>query len=66
METIAKIRRDYYVHGKGLRLPAKWKWIQQGMEWTQRLMDQIRRRILEDEKIAHGDKIFLIFEKHTR
>ncbi len=27
--------------------------------------DQIRRRILEDEKIPHSEKIFSVFERHT-
>ena len=60
------LSKDAAGSGKGLRLIAKWKWIQHRMEWTQHLMDQIRRRILEGKKIAHGEKIFSIFEEHIR
>ena len=30
------------------------------------LIDQIRRRLLEDEPISHWEKVFSIFEEHTR
>jgi len=30
-----------------------------------RQIDQIRRRVLNDEKIPHAEKVFSIFEEHT-
>lgn len=32
---------------------------------AKRQVDQIRRRVLEGEKIPHGEKVFSIFEPHT-
>ena len=32
---------------------------------AERQIDQIRRRVLNDEKIPHGEKVFSIFEEHT-
>lgn len=32
---------------------------------AERQIDQIRRRVLDDEKIPHGEKVFSIFEEHT-
>lgn len=32
---------------------------------AERQIDQIRRRIIEDETISHHDKVFSIFEEHT-
>jgi len=32
---------------------------------AERQIDQIRRRVLEDETIAHNEKVFSIFEEHT-
>ena len=36
------------------------------LEYARQLIGQIRRRLLEDEPIAHGEKVFSIFEEHTR
>jgi hypothetical protein len=35
------------------------------MAHANRQIDQIRRRVLNDEKIPHGEKVFSIFEPHT-
>ncbi len=32
---------------------------------AQRQIDQILRRVVKDEKISHGEKVFSIFEEHT-
>jgi IS5 family transposase len=32
---------------------------------TQRQIDQILRRVVKDQKIAHSEKVFSIFEEHT-
>lgn len=32
---------------------------------AERQIDQIRRRVFNDEKIPHGEKVFSIFERHT-
>ncbi|MEA3341919.1 MAG: ISNCY family transposase [Chloroflexota bacterium] len=32
---------------------------------AERQIDQIRRRVLEDEKIPHTEKVFSLFEEHT-
>ena len=36
------------------------------LEYARRLIGQIRRRLLEDEPIAHCEKVFSVFEEHTR
>ena len=35
------------------------------LEHARRQMDQIRRRVLQGEKIPHSEKVFSIFEPHT-
>ena len=35
------------------------------MQHAERQIDQNRRRVLEGEKIPHGEKVFSIFEEHT-
>ncbi len=35
------------------------------MQHAQRQIDQIRRRVIQGETIAHGEKVFSIFEPHT-
>ncbi len=35
------------------------------VEHAERQIDQIRRRVLEDEDIPHSEKVFSIFEEHT-
>jgi IS5 family transposase len=35
------------------------------VEHAERQIDQIRRRVLEDEDIPHKEKVFSIFEEHT-
>ena len=35
------------------------------MKHSQRQIDQIRRRVVEEEKIPHHEKVFSIFEEHT-
>ena len=39
--------------------------IQDYIAHAQRQIDQIERRVLKDEKIAHAEKVFSIFEPHT-
>jgi hypothetical protein len=39
--------------------------VEQYIRHAERQIDQIRRRILLDEKIAHEEKVFSIFETHT-
>ncbi|RPI72058.1 MAG: ISNCY family transposase [Desulfobacteraceae bacterium] len=39
--------------------------IDQYIAHAQRQMDQICRRVMNDEKIPHGEKVFSIFEQHT-
>jgi hypothetical protein len=39
--------------------------IEHYMQHAERQIDQIRRRVLEGEKIPHGEKVFSIFEEHT-
>lgn len=39
--------------------------IEHYMAHAVRQIDQIRRRVLEGEKIPHGEKVFSIFEEHT-
>ena len=33
---------------------------------ARRQMDQVERRLLQDETIPHEEKVFSIFEEHTR
>jgi hypothetical protein len=35
------------------------------IQHAERQIDQVRRRVIEDEKIPHGEKVFSIFEPHT-
>jgi transposase, IS5 family len=39
--------------------------IEQYVAHAERQIDQIRRRVLDDETIAHHEKVFSIFETHT-
>jgi hypothetical protein len=39
--------------------------VEQYIGHAERQIDQIRRRVVLDEKIAHGEKVFSIFEPHT-
>jgi hypothetical protein len=39
--------------------------VEEYIEHAQRQIDQIRRRVVLDEKIPHGEKVFSIFEPHT-
>jgi len=39
--------------------------IERFMAHAERQIDQIRRRVLNDEKIPHSEKVFSIFEEHT-
>lgn len=58
-ETIGLISSpDFMVH---LRIEEIEKYISHG----ERQIDQIRRRVLEGETIAHHEKVFSIFEQHT-
>ena len=36
------------------------------VQHARRQIDQIRRRVIQDETIPHGEKVFSIFEPHTR
>ena len=42
---------------------ARWRWFH---ACSVRLQDQIRRRVLEGETIPHSEKVFSLFEPHTR
>jgi len=39
--------------------------IERFMKHAERQIDQIRRRVLNNEKIPHAEKVFSIFEEHT-
>lgn len=39
--------------------------IQDYIQHAERQIDQIRRRIIEDETISHAEKVFSLFEPHT-
>jgi IS5 family transposase len=39
--------------------------IERFMEHCYRQLDQIRRRVIEGEKIPHDEKVFSVFEEHT-
>jgi len=47
--------------GQDLRLDT----VEHYIAHAQRQIDQIRRRVVLDEKIPHGEKVFSIFEPHT-
>ena len=42
---------------------SRWRWFH---ACSVRLQDQIRRRVLEGETIPHEEKLFSLFEPHTR
>ena len=50
---------------EGLRLEIALKEIKRYIGHGRRQVDQIRRRVLQDEKIPHDEKVFSIFEEHT-
>jgi len=57
--TRACLRIDYLV-------PAVWlEPLDAYMAHAERQIDQIRRRVLRDETIPHGEKVFSIFQPHT-
>ncbi len=39
--------------------------IERYLSHADRQIDQIRRRVVEGEKIPHNEKVFSIFEEHT-
>ena len=58
-ETIASISSTNFM--TNLRIAE----IQKFIAHAERQMDQIRRRVLEGETIAHHEKVFSLFEEHT-
>jgi hypothetical protein len=48
-----------------LSLAIELKELDQFMQHAERQIDQIRRRVLEAERIPHEEKVFSIFEEHT-
>jgi IS5 family transposase len=57
--TIHVLREQYAAGGRQLFE------IEQFMEHCYRQLDQIRRRVIEGEKIPHDEKVFSVFEEHT-
>ena len=56
-ETLADLGREAPAHK---RMEIKYF-----MEHAQRQIDQIRRRVLQGQTIAHAEKVFSLFEPHT-
>ena len=48
------------------RAVAEMEKVKHFMRHAERQIDQIRRRVLQGESIPHGEKVFSIFEEHTR
>lgn len=66
MGYVLRVRRDIEIlRGMGydsiLRLAA----VEQYMAHAERQIDQIQRRVIDDETISHHEKVFSIFETHT-
>jgi hypothetical protein len=53
------------ITGGGLATLEKVAEIQMYIDHAYRQIDQIRRRVINDEKIPHSEKVFSIFEEHT-
>jgi transposase, IS5 family len=53
------------LNGMGICAVSRFMMIEQYMGHAKRQIDQIRRRVLEGETIAHHEKVFSIFEEHT-
>ena len=45
--------------------PSKFQELDRFIVHAERQIDQIRRRVLNDEKIPHSEKVFSLFEEHT-
>jgi HPt (histidine-containing phosphotransfer) domain-containing protein len=60
----ARASRDQLNQACGLPLTMLEE-LQTFMDDAKRQIDQIRRRVLEDEKIPHEEKVFSLFERHT-
>jgi hypothetical protein len=53
------------LNGMGVCAVSRFMTIENYMGHAKRQIDQIRRRVLEDEIIPHHEKVFSIFEEHT-
>lgn len=53
------------VNGGGIMAIALVLEIERYLAHADRQIDQIRRRVIDGEKIPHGEKVFSIFEEHT-
>ncbi len=58
-QTLLSIRSDSIV--SQLKIEEIWRYIGH----AERQIDQIRRRVIEGQTIAHHEKVFSIFEEHT-
>jgi hypothetical protein len=45
--------------------PGEWAELQRFIDHAWRQIDQIRRRVIQGERIAHEEKVFSLFEEHT-
>jgi hypothetical protein len=53
------------IEEKGVKNTMVWAMIDDYINHAIRQIDQIRRRVLQEEKIPHSEKIFSIYEPHT-
>jgi transposase, IS5 family len=63
---VLRVRRDMEIlRGMGCENIIRMAVIEQYIAHAERQIDQIRRRVLNDETISHQEKVFSIFEPHT-
>ena len=53
------------MHGSSPIFIVKMVEIERFIDQAQRQIEQIERRVLKEEKIKHGEKVFSLFEEHT-
>jgi hypothetical protein len=58
-DSVARLMREYGV------LPVELAEVQRFIDHGWRQIDQIRRRVIEQERIPHEEKVFSVFEEHT-
>ena len=62
-ETCKTLENEYELDFRAIAYIAE---IKRYMGLTQQVCDAAHRRVLEDEKVPNGDKLFSIFEPHTQ
>lgn len=67
VQLTSKVAKQVEILNKFNLLPIEYstREIEMYIEYAKLFQDQIRRRVLDDEKIPHDEKVFSVFEPHT-